>query len=109
MVQKICFVTIGATAAFNQLLQAVLDSRFLQALSESGYTNLHLQYGKNGREILKAFELAVALGKQRRYGIEITGFDFNKQGLGQEMRTVKAGDCREEGVVISHAGSFKIS
>ncbi|KAL8739208.1 MAG: hypothetical protein Q9181_000099 [Wetmoreana brouardii] len=103
--QKVCFVTIGATAAFDQLLEAVLTPQFLQALQGSGYTTLSLQYGKNGQKILRdseAFELA------KNHGIEITGFDFNKQGLGQEMWAVKAGEDRAEGVVISHAGSGSI-
>lgn len=102
MIQKVCFVTIGATAAFDPLLKAVLTPRFLQALQASGYTSLSLQYGKNGHDILADFE---ASGQAENHGIEITGFDFNKQGLGQEMCAVKAGEDRAEGVVISHAGN----
>ncbi|KAL8820466.1 MAG: hypothetical protein Q9223_001327 [Gallowayella weberi] len=108
MTQRICFVTIGATAAFDQLLKAVLTSRFLQALQSSGYTTLLLQYGKNGHGILKDFEATVAAGQATKCGIEISGFDFNKLGLGQEMWSVKAAEDRAEGVVISHAGSGSI-
>lgn len=104
MAQRVCFVTIGATAAFDQLLKAVLTSRFLQALHASGYTTLLLQYGKNGHGILNDFDAAVAAGKATKHGIEISGFDFNKLGLGQEMWSVKAANDRTEGVVISHAG-----
>ena len=41
-----------------------------------------------------------------RFGINIHGFDFNKAGLGEEMRLAKGTDKhgRDEGVVISHAG-----
>ncbi|KAL8804701.1 MAG: hypothetical protein Q9182_002393 [Xanthomendoza sp. 2 TL-2023] len=106
MTQRTCFVTIGATAAFDQLLKAVLTSRFLQALRASGYTTLLLQYGKNGQGILKDFEATVAAGQANKDGIEISGFDFNKLGLGQEMWSVKAAKDRAEGVVISHAGNF---
>ncbi|KAL8675387.1 MAG: hypothetical protein Q9168_000218 [Polycauliona sp. 1 TL-2023] len=108
MTQRVCFVTIGATAAFNQLLHAVLNSQFLRTLQASGYTKLLLQYGKHGRSILEAFEDRVAAGDTDRYGIDISGFDFNKLGLGQEMSSVKAATDRAEGVVISHAGSGSI-
>ncbi|CAL8577660.1 N-acetylglucosaminyldiphosphodolichol N-acetylglucosaminyltransferase catalytic subunit alg13 [Xanthoria parietina] len=108
MTQKICFVTIGATAAFDQLLHAVLTSQFLQTLRASGYTNLLLQYGTAGYSILKSFEAEVASGEADNHGIDISGFDFNKLGLGVEMSLVKAADDRAEGVVISHAGSGSI-
>ncbi|KAL8951654.1 MAG: hypothetical protein Q9222_002382 [Ikaeria aurantiellina] len=108
MVQKTCFVTIGATAAFDQLLKAVLTARFLEALHALGYTSLLLQYGKNGERIVQDFEAKAACGQEQKHGIEILGFDFNKLGLGQEMWSVKAGKDRAEGVVISHAGSGSI-
>ena len=104
MTQKVCFVTIGATAAFDELLRAVLASRFLQALQASGYTTLSLQYGKNGQHILADLD---ATAQTKKHDIEVTGFDFNKQGLGREMWAAKAGADREEGVVISHAGISK--
>ncbi|KAI4277701.1 MAG: hypothetical protein LQ337_001575 [Flavoplaca oasis] len=108
MTQRVCFVTIGATAAFNQLLQAVLDSLFLRTLQASGYTKLLLQYGKDGHSILEDFRAKVASGDADNHGIHISGFDFNKMGLGQEMSSVKAAEDRTEGVVISHAGSGSI-
>ena len=101
MVQKVCFVTIGATAAFDQLLKAVLSSQFVQALQSLGYTSLRLQYGKNGQNILADLETQSDASK---HGVEITGFDFNTKGLGQEMWCTKAGEDRVEGIVISHAG-----
>ncbi|KAL9041555.1 MAG: hypothetical protein Q9214_004066, partial [Letrouitia sp. 1 TL-2023] len=103
MVQRICFVTIGATASFDQLIKATLSPGFLQALQISDYTTLSLQYGKNGQQILQEFRENVASGRQKDHGMEITGFDFNKRGLGQEMKSAKAGKNRQEGVVISHA------
>lgn len=105
MTQRVCFVTIGATAAFDQLLHAVLTSQFLQTLQASGYTKLLLQYGSAGHSILKAFEAKVVSGEAENHGIDISGFDFNKLGLGQEMSSVKAAEDRAEGVVISHAGN----
>lgn len=104
MVQKVCFVTIGATAAFDQLLRAVLSGRFLEALKTLGYTDLRLQYGKNGKQILEELNSSIASENVNRHGIGVTGFDFNTKGLAQEMWCTKAGDDRAEGVVISHAG-----
>ncbi|KAL8720518.1 MAG: hypothetical protein Q9225_002640 [Loekoesia sp. 1 TL-2023] len=105
MIQKVCFVTIGATAAFDQLLKAVLASGFLQALQALGYTSLRLQYGKNGQKILNELN---PQDNADCHDIEINGFDFNTNGLGQEMWCTKAAKDRAEGVVISHAGSGTI-
>ena len=98
--QKVCFVTIGATASFDSLLRAAVHPSFLDALKECGYTDLRLQYGKTGKGILQEAK------RQKISGLELTGFDFNKQGLGAEMRAAKGEDGRVEGVVISHAGSL---
>lgn len=106
MVQKVCFVTIGATATFDELLRAVLNETFFQVLKALGYTRLLLQYGKNGPKILKECNISLGSGQANEYGIEVTGFDFNTRGLGQEMWSTKAAaeEDRAEGVVISHAG-----
>ncbi|KAL9013882.1 MAG: hypothetical protein Q9173_001459 [Seirophora scorigena] len=109
MVQKICFVTIGATASFDQLLQAVFSNAFFQALETLEYTHLLLQYGKNGKKLLEELDTSMAAGRKiNRHDIEISGFDFNTKGLGQEMWSTKAAQDRAEGVVISHAGSGSI-
>lgn len=107
MVQKVCFVTIGATAAFDQLLKAVLTSQFLQALQALGYTSLRLQYGKNGQKIVDESRIVDDLGQVTKYGIKVSGFDFDTKGLGQEMWVTKAAEERAEGVVISHAGMLR--
>ncbi len=104
MIQKVCFVTIGATAAFDALLKAVLNDDFFQALKAFEYTTLLLQYGKNGPKILKECNVTASSRAASEYGIEVTGFDFNTKGLGQEMWSTKAAEDRAEGVVISHAG-----
>ena len=104
---KVCFVTIGATASFDKLLEAVLEKPFLEALHEAGYTNLIVQYGKEGgKAIYDGLTATERDSIMRKMGIDIAGFDFNTKGLGQEMRIAK-GDPQtggEEGVVISHAG-----
>ena len=101
---KLCFVTIGATAAFDSLIKAALSPEFLQRLQASGYTDLLLQYGKDGSIILEEFRSRYGSRSEEEFGIKVTGFDFNKKGLGAEMRAAKGEGDRLEGVVISHAG-----
>lgn len=103
--RKLCFVTIGATAAFDSLIKAVLSSEFLQRLHAFGYTDLRLQYGKDGYTILEDFRNRYGSKSEEEFGIHITGFDFNKIGLGSEMRAAKGEGARSDGVVISHAGT----
>ena len=102
--KKVCFVTIGATAGFNALIQATLSAAFLEALKASGYTDLRLQYGKDGEKFLKTYQASI----EGDAGIKVSGFDFNKEGLGWEMRACKGEDGETEGVVISHAGTLHI-
>ena len=102
--RKLCFVTIGATAAFDSLIKAALSPEFLHRLQASSYTDLHLQYGKDGHIILEDFRSRLGSKSEEEFGIKVTGFDFNKKGLGSEMRAAKGEGNRLEGVVISHAG-----
>lgn len=102
---KLCFVTIGATASFDSLIKATLSLDFLDALRTSGYTDLLLQHGTEGGSILQDFLSSSGAILDKQCGINIKGFDFNKQGLGVEMRAAKGSDDEAEGVVISHAGT----
>lgn len=107
---KVCFVTIGATAPFEKLLNAVLDKTFLEALHGEQYTNVVLQYGKaQGKVIYDKFITTRRDDVQRSMGIEVTGFDFKADGLDNEMRRAKGHfePKGEEGLVISHAGAFR--
>lgn len=106
--RKLCFVTVGATASFHLLLRSILDSVFLESLKRHGYTDLLIQYGKDGQEIFDQFMTAYPRGELDRYGINIGGFDFNEAGLDDEMRLAKAkpSESRSSGLVISHAGEF---
>ena len=102
--KKLCFVTIGATASFDPLIKATLSPKFLEALRASGYTDLLLQHGSNGSLILEEYRNATEKADGKAHELNINGFDFNKQGLGDEMRAVKGEKGASEGVVISHAG-----
>lgn len=105
-ISKLCFVTVGATASFEDLIKAVLSETFLSALQKSGYTKLLVQYGKGGKTIYdKATVEAKASSKQ----ITIDGFELDSGGLGKYLREVKGnlpGANASEGVVISHAGEY---
>ena len=102
--RKTCFVTIGATASFNSLIRATLGTKFLTALKQHGYTDLRLQHGSEGGKILDELCTSQHIVKAEENGLKISGFDFNKQGLGIEMKAAKGGSGSSEGVVISHAG-----
>ncbi|KAK7509624.1 glycosyltransferase family 28 C-terminal domain-containing protein [Phyllosticta citriasiana] len=106
--KKYCFVTIGATAAFDTLIRACLESDFLDALSAAGYSNLLLQYGKDGKSLFNG--LVANKEKDGSPGIKIEGFGFSQYGLIEHMKLVKGSplDGSNEGLVISHAGSGSI-
>ena len=103
--QKVCFVTVGATASFDSLIKATLSPPFLEALKIHKYTDLLLQLGKDGQNVLNEFMSSRSNVSEGVQDVNISGFDFNKQGLGSEMRSVKGEDSGVEGVVISHAGT----
>jgi len=105
--RKVCFVTIGATAAFDSLIKAALHPAFLESLQANSYTNLRLQHGKEGAVVFREFGLMNCQGLKEKYDIDVSGFDFNKSGLVGEMRAAKGGGDGAEGVVISHAGMLK--
>ena len=104
---KTCFVTVGATAAFTELVHSVLTVPFLTALRLASYDQLRIQYGKDGQAAFHHFlakhGVSPADASATIEGISIHGFDFRHDGLAQEMAYAKnrGGD---EGAVISHAG-----
>lgn len=100
--QKRCFVTVGATAAFIGLIRAVLESSFLECLKTHGYTELRIQFGKNGKKTFDDY--LWVLSDEQRANINITGFDFKQNGLKDEMLAVRGRPNGTEGCVISHAG-----
>ena len=105
--KKTVFVTVGATAAFKELVRSVLAQRSLGALQAAGYEQLLVQYGKDGEEVFRdalAAYGAPAAGRPLTVnGISISGFDFRAGGLVEEMALAKNRDG-VEGAVISHAG-----
>lgn len=98
--RKICFVTIGATAAFDDLIMTVLTKDFLEALNGLQYTELRIQHGEEGKTIFQRFYDAREAQVKDQLGIHLSGFDFRKDGLGEEMLAAR----KSAGLVISHAG-----
>lgn len=114
---KLAFVTIGATASFPELIQACISPAFLRSLAQHEFTDLLIQYGKGGRQLLRSLLSSEAQPESRSNawvasfmtaeGIRVAGFDFKKDGLALEMlaTTGNAKGFEAEGVVISHAGA----
>lgn len=98
---KLCFVTVGATASFEKLLEQVLTPDFLQTLAERHYTHLLLQYGKDGEKIYNNF---LNSGKSH-HGLILGGFDF-KSSIEPEMimTTEREKQEQQRGLIICHAG-----
>lgn len=105
MSRKACFITVGATASFDSLIQAALQPAFLGALAITGYTELAIQYGKGGKELFNRY--LEEAKEQGPYGINVIAFEFT-QNMMQEMRIATAEEGREEGVVLCHAGTHKL-
>ena len=100
MPAKHCFVTVGATASFHELLAAVLQPDFISALKAKGYTDLVVQYGNGGKE-----QYTQALAAAGKDAIKVSGFDLDRNGLNKYMREASGSTSdTTQGVVISHAG-----
>ncbi|KAF2674688.1 hypothetical protein BT63DRAFT_17633 [Microthyrium microscopicum] len=108
--QKLCFVTVGATVSFNALIQAVISPAFIQALLNESYTEVRVQYGKDGYEaFVNAVNHVRAMnGDRLPAGLAISGFDLaiTARELTKELvKTQSKGQSRAQGACISHAGT----
>ncbi|PQE23992.1 UDP-N-acetylglucosamine transferase subunit alg13 protein [Rutstroemia sp. NJR-2017a WRK4] len=79
---KQAFVTIGATAGFEALIAETLSPLVLQTFVKEGYTKLRLQVGA----LIDNFD-TMRPKDGAAFGPEIEAFDFDRSGLGQEMRS----------------------
>ncbi|CAG8978163.1 hypothetical protein HYALB_00012025 [Hymenoscyphus albidus] len=107
-----CFVTIGATAKFEDLVAAAVSEQTLTKLKELGYTHLTVQVG-DLEDYFKRIRL------QDTKGIIVNHFNFDKDGLAHYMKKCRANPGpdggsingltpSEEGLIICHAGSGTI-
>ncbi|KIW43541.1 uncharacterized protein PV06_04632 [Exophiala oligosperma] len=106
--RKRCFVTIGATAPFNSLIKAVLADDFISQLQQLGYNELRVQYGDHEGEAIYTQRIKDLQPRLSNDKFAITGFGFDKSGLGQEILAIKGRSPETEGTVISHAGSGSV-
>jgi beta-1,4-N-acetylglucosaminyltransferase len=110
MVMKVCFVTVGATAAFPELIAAVANEQFFKLLAEKSFTHLFVQYGAHGREQFDSCLDGHYPGDAFFHGIDVTGFDFQKDlsdymGMAMEKKPYSRPHQHQElGLMISHAG-----
>jgi beta-1,4-N-acetylglucosaminyltransferase len=119
--KKQCFVTIGATAQFSQLLFSILNEDFIKSLQDLSYTHLRIQYGDYDGQVIfndfmagsggtegKVNEIMRSKGignnslEGSRNGVQISGFSYTKDGMMKEMVSAK------EGCIICHAGAGSI-
>jgi UDP-N-acetylglucosamine transferase subunit ALG13 len=92
------FVTTGATADFRDLVANAVSDETLKTLADLSFTHLTIQGGKLG-------DYYESIKPKDTKGINIRFFDFNKNGLHQEMRACQAKKgASEEGLVVCHAG-----
>jgi len=102
-----CFVTVGATASFRILFDSVLTSAFVDILADLGYTHLKIQCGPDLWYARYKARILEESKESAWRGIKLALFDFNKLGLGAEMRECKGKDGKSrEGVVVCHAGKL---
>ncbi|ORX91671.1 glycosyltransferase family 28 C-terminal domain-domain-containing protein [Clohesyomyces aquaticus] len=103
-VTKVCFVTTGATAPFEALIESVLSASSIEALQKAEYTNLLVQYGTAKQLYESHAKAAIQRIREQGRSLKIDGLDFDQNGLRDQFQLVQ----RSNGVVISHAGSGSI-
>jgi beta-1,4-N-acetylglucosaminyltransferase len=118
---KLCFVTVGATAPFNELITAILSVPFLLELASNNYTHLRIQHGHGGdttftrslNGVKESYKFLKRGGKDSLAAvpgnIQISGFDLavDADMLRAEMSATQADATTgaAEGLFISHAGT----
>jgi hypothetical protein len=105
---KMCFVTVGATAAFDELIEELVSERCLKVLVDLGYTWVTIQCGYSGAQLAEdcfknLFPSSNGLEPDH---ISVAAFNFTDGPMTNLMRYVKAGPDRDEGMIITHAGEY---
>ncbi|POS85304.1 hypothetical protein EPUL_003000 [Erysiphe pulchra] len=102
LLRRECLVTTGATAVFPELIKSALSHGSLQALVNHKFTHITYQCGES-LNIFKQWKPKVT------YDLILNAFDFNQEGLSEEMKRCKARvGISEAGLVICHAGAGTI-
>lgn len=99
---RVCLVTVGATAGFRTLIDSVLSPNFWQYIASQGFTELHVQCGP---DVITASNQLAALKDEVPPGLTIDIFDVKKNLMKEEMILCKDVEGKRQlGLVISHAG-----
>ncbi|KAJ5777905.1 hypothetical protein N7520_001151 [Penicillium odoratum] len=107
--KKVCFVTVGATAPFPDLIRAVTQVQFLEKLGKNNFTQLIIQHGTYGRVELETFLATHGDSDGRIHGVRMSGFAFTSDvDYYMHLATERRKDGQELGLVISHAGTGTI-
>ncbi|KAK0703219.1 hypothetical protein B0T26DRAFT_492475 [Lasiosphaeria miniovina] len=100
---RLCFVTVGATAGFRQLLAEIIKPEFLQRLAHYKFRRLEVQCGPDYDWFAEQVE---ALPDD--YGIDIRSFTYTKNMSLCYVRCRGEAGLRLAGCVITHAGSSNV-
>ncbi|KAK0615019.1 glycosyltransferase family 28 C-terminal domain-containing protein [Bombardia bombarda] len=100
-----CFVTIGATAGFRQLLDEIIQPAFLTCLAEHGFDMLEVQCGPDHDWFAQQ---TGSLEKEATHGVEIRSFEYTKDMQSHMLECRGEAGVRLAGCIISHAGSGTI-
>ncbi|KAM0234665.1 hypothetical protein ACHAP5_009974 [Fusarium lateritium] len=104
--ERVCLVTVGATAGFKKLVDSVLLPRFWQYITSQGFTNLHIQCGP---DVAWASKQLTLLKNDVPSELTIDIFDVKKNLMKEEMTLCKDVEGKRQlGLVISHAGTGTI-
>lgn len=96
--ERVCFVTTGATAVFPELVDTILSEECLNVLAEEGFTKVNIQCGKT----YSGYQVSDAVARSR---LEIELFDFKADSLTADMRECQPIEgLRENGLIIMHGG-----
>lgn len=103
---RVCLVTVGATAGFKTLIDSVLSVSYWQYIISQGFTELHVQCGPDAASAKQQLTL---LQDEIPSGLTIEIFDVKKNLMKEEMILCKdLQGQRQLGLVISHAGTGTI-
>jgi beta-1,4-N-acetylglucosaminyltransferase len=100
--ERVCLVTVGATAGFKKLVDSVLLPSFWQYITSQGFTELHIQCGP---DVAWASKQLTLFKDDVPSELTIDIFDVKKNLMKEEMILCKDADGKRQlGLVISHAG-----
>lgn len=95
-----CFITVGATAGFRQLIEEAMSDDFLRTLASLGYDRIDIQCGPDHDFFkMKASEI------REFYGLKIRHFGYTGDMQSHMVECRGKAGHRLPGCIISHAGS----